>query len=1295
MKKLIKFCLIALFIPAIIIGQSYQGPSDGSVNSGVTVNTNNYSKEAEEQLPEFKLFNHLKPEVKPNPKDLTEPTGSEGSNVIKFKTSRAMSSEDVDLFQSFEGIPETFSIPPDPYLAAGPNHLIMVVNSRFRITDKEGNTIKTILANNWYYSLLSEVSAFDPKVIYDNHSDRWVMVWLHVNSTSSEGYYLVSVSDDSNPVGEWYNWKLPSHTNGNSFAGNWGDYQGVGYDDKAIYLTSNQFSFSGYYDYTKVRIIDKSDLYESNAPGEVNFTDLWNIGYPTGDASTFGIRPVRMQTTSDEYYLVAVSPYTTKTSFGLFTITNPLSNPQLAGVSIPVVQYSEPPDPEQLGGGYPQIDGGGTNLRNEPVYTNGKIYLTHSVKNGSYSNVRFLEIDPDNNNAVTDISLGGSPYYHTYPAVAVNANNDVVLTYSRSSEDDYMGAFYSVLPLGNAQPGENLTLQEGNGNYVQTYGGGLNRWGDYNGAWVDPSNMSDFWVYSEYVHSTNDWGTWVGGVRLPNSPSTGPNWTQVITVSDAGDISDELTFGQNEEATDGLDQSLGETELPPLPPSGVFDARMLLPTSPAIGSSIDIRNSSELSSQWILKFQPGEGGYPFTISWDSDLLPAGDFYLKDVVTGSIVNENMKEQNEVIVNNEAINKLKIVYYKVKFGMDINITDQSGAKASETLKLGVSDLGSDGVDDQLGEFELPPLPPSGVFDARFNLPTDPSVGSLMDIRNSAEESIIWEMNLQAGSNGYPLYLSWEPSDLPLGSFILKDAVTGTIVNIDMKENTSYTLENSNISKLQIEYSKNINVNFSVDAGWNIMSVPVNADDMAVNSLFPTAVSSAFSFQQGYSVEDSLKNGTAYWLKFDNQQSISLTGSKVTGNVPVNSGWNLVGAYDKPVAVSDINTIPAGIIGSSVFGFQSGYFDEDTLKAGKGYWVKVSQEGELSYNSIRKQGGSNEERLSRAEAEIAFMVSDGVGGNDTLVVGQDPSATDGLDASLGEVELPPLPPGGVFDTRLILPDDTPSPVDIREGGMTFESGTEFEVNWQLGEGSEGFMLEWSLPGDVSMTMQDLLGGAVVDSTFMPGAGSYTVTNENLDALKLTFDGVVPVELSGFTANSLGESVRLEWITATEKNNSGFEVQRSEDNQSFEKIRFVDGHGTTTQRKEYSFVDNSVQSGTYYYRLKQIDLDGSHEYSDVVEVDMEVPQDFALDQNYPNPFNPGTTIKFALPVKSEVSIRLFNALGQEIRELVSRNYSAGTHELNLNASSLSSGIYFYSLKAAGKDGTTFFKTRKMILMK
>ncbi len=201
----------------------------------------------------------------------------------------------------------------------------------------------------------------------------------------------------------------------------------------------------------------------------------------------------------------------------------------------------------------------------------------------------------------------------------------------------------------------------------------------------------------------------------------------------------------------------------------------------------------------------------------------------------------------------------------------------------------------------------------------------------------------------------------------------------------------------------------------------------------------------------------------------------------------------------------------------------------------------------------------------------------------------------------------------------------------------------------------------------------------------GANIVDNEYLS----TYTGysALPVELTSFTAASTGSAtVVLKWTTATEVNNYGFEIEASTSSATgWENVGFVEGHGNSNSPKEYSYIDNS---GATSYRLKQVDTDGSFEYSDVVTVAGNSVN--KLNQNYPNPFNPTTQISFSIAKVSNVSISVYNALGQKVAEVLNQNMNAGSHTVNFNGSNLASGFYFYRLETPN-----YSKTMKMMLIK
>ena len=623
-----------------------------------------------------------------------------------------------------------------------------------------------------------------------------------------------------------------------------------------------------------------------------------------------------------------------------------------------------------------------------------------------------------------------------------------------------------------------------------------------------------------------------------------------------------------------------------------------------------------------------------------------------------------------------------------------------KTEGVVTIGLHPDATDGIDAVLGEEELPPVPPAGAFDIRCILPVNLTPASLKDYRNSENDAATWKVRFQPGTS-YPITLSWNSSQLPSGTFRLVDELSGAIVNLNMKEVSEYTVTNTALNTLLIEYSEEIDVDVNVNSGWNLVSVPVLAEDMSVSSLFENATSSAFTFNNGYVSVNELMLGEGYWLKFGNSEDVTITGMPTVENISVNQGWNLVGPFSYEINTSAISTNPAGILGGNFFGYNAGYFTASSLLPGKGYWVKTSASGELILNMTSKRGDDVESVNEAPMYTIDIATNDGASGSYALALGIDTMATDGIYSDLGETELPPLPPAGVYDARLILGDNTTgTPKDYRAGDNNFTGQVTYKMNVQYGDGATALTLDVNIPqvpGTVTVTVKDVvLNGGIVNEVLNEGVGQVVVTNMNVNSLYVIVDynAPIPVELTSFAANVVGETIQLAWETATETNNKGFEVERSSDKETFTQIGKIDGHGTTAEKQSYNFTDHNATSGTYYYRLRQVDFDGTSTYSDVVEVEF-IPTEYSLGQNYPNPFNPSTKVKFAVPVESKVTVTLYNMLGQKVKELVAAQYNVGLHEVELNASDLASGMYIYSITAQGVDGSNFVDTKKMMLMK
>lgn len=248
----------------------------------------------------------------------------------------------------------------------------------------------------------------------------------------------------------------------------------------------------------------------------------------------------------------------------------------------------------------------------------------------------------------------------------------------------------------------------------------------------------------------------------------------------------------------------------------------------------------------------------------------------------------------------------------------------------------------------------------------------------------------------------------------------------------------------------------------------------------------------------------------------------------------------------------------------------------------------------------------------------------------------------------------------------------------------GLDFDNGDIKSDSITGMYYRMIAPGTYTITVS-------ADSCTPKTIAGISITNFNaayVDVQLITTS--TPVELLSFNAVAQNNKVKLNWSTSTEKNNKGFEIQRRYFRDSkFDLVTFISGNGTTTERKDYSFSENLTLAGKYYYKLYQVDLDGSRTLVGEAETNAS-PSEFSLSQNYPNPFNPSTSINFSIPVSGNVTIKLYDLLGTEVKTLINENKEEGLYTYLLNASELPSGMYIYKIQVGN-----YSDSKKLMLLK
>ncbi|MBI2418771.1 MAG: T9SS type A sorting domain-containing protein [Ignavibacteriales bacterium] len=432
-----------------------------------------------------------------------------------------------------------------------------------------------------------------------------------------------------------------------------------------------------------------------------------------------------------------------------------------------------------------------------------------------------------------------------------------------------------------------------------------------------------------------------------------------------------------------------------------------------------------------------------------------------------------------VFDESNNTFTISQGPVPTGWQAVVNVKDNGNMNKDMTFGLSSIGTNGIDPALGEVSLPPAPPTGVFDTRFELPVTPLDYSLVDFRKDTLQSAAWIIKFQPSTAGYPVILTWNAAALPQGSFLLKDMITGAIVNVDMKTLSTYSLTNTGITALKIEYTKQLSMPMTMNDGWNMFAMPLVASNMTVATLFPQATSSVFLYNSGYTPVTDVIVGKGYWVRYP-AASTTITGNPAgLSTVTLNAGWNLIGVYHQSIPVSGLTTTPAGIVNSAYFSFEAGYQTATTLTPCKAYWVRTSQAGVLNLNATTAKGSDNAIVLSPEKDWNRIVITDASGATQTLY-----AAAKGSESVVSGFALPPTPPEGVFDVRFT--SDKNAEVIGAKAQYIRLSGAQYPVTVQV-QGSE------------LMLTDAATDGKLINSTLKQGA-KVSISNNQVTVLGLS---------------------------------------------------------------------------------------------------------------------------------------------------------------------------------------------------
>lgn len=490
----------------------------GSISGGAMVNTGTM-RNAPVDYEEF--IENRRPDFDYNPPPmLLDPQGSpvyesmyiDGSSVFE---NTAPGDNAMLLLKYNITLPNNVA-PPDPTIAVGPNHVMVLTNNAtgIFIYDKQGNLLKTLNSTQWWSAVWPSQNG-DPQIIFDHFSNRWVMVFMQIDDAAQTAGNLIAYSENENPIGTWYMYRLDTRTHGTTPSNTWGDYPQLGFDDKAIYIMTRCFGFTGGRFYDKIRIIPKTQFYASNA-GPFTYTDIWDITQPGSSTRPDVIHPSFHYSISNDHYLLFANR-SGGNVYSLYKLSDPAGNPVLTGTNIFVPFFGETPTAVQPNT-TTRIESNGSHIKTAPVYRDGFLYATHSIRNSTnsaFGSVKYVKINVTTNEISESYELGGTDQYYIFPAIAVDKKNNVLITATRSGPNEFAGSVFLGRRDGDPPGLSNAYfLQEGLATYVCTFCGVRNRWGDYLGAYIDPVSELDFWIVSQFAAATNTYAASVGNIRL-------------------------------------------------------------------------------------------------------------------------------------------------------------------------------------------------------------------------------------------------------------------------------------------------------------------------------------------------------------------------------------------------------------------------------------------------------------------------------------------------------------------------------------------------------------------------------------------------------------------------------------------------------------------------------------------------------------------------------------------------------------------------------------------------------------
>ena len=507
----------------------------------------------------------------------------------------------------------------------------------------------------------------------------------------------------------------------------------------------------------------------------------------------------------------------------------------------------------------------------------------------------------------------------------------------------------------------------------------------------------------------------------------------------------------------------------------------------------------------------------------------------------------------------------------FSVALLVSDNSGA--SQTLTFGTAPENA----SQLNA-EAPPAPPSGsfaAFDARFTSDDPLSNGLFQQFFPTTTSSVSWTVQFQPSSDGgAPVELSWDPNAFPAeGRFTLENMPGESGVSVDMRQQSSYTVNLISRTQLQITYALTSVQEMSLARGWNLGALSLEVADASVGAVFTEAAPAAgpFEFDGGYQPAPTLTPGSGFWVLFEDPVTQSVEGFDISQlDLTLEAGWNLIGGLtcDLPLAAVED---PQGILSETLYGFEQAYAPSSVIEANEGYWLLASGGGTVTLACDAATGTTEALATARDEASapVRLLVRDARGARQTLVL----SATKD-DAQ--RYRMPPLPPQGAFDARFA-------------GDTRLMTTDEATVELQ----ARHYPLTLALQGDEAgrMRVEMLSNGRVTSERTLEAGASLEVSDPTVSAVRVyrgADDAPDRFVLHGNAPNPvrLTTALRMDLPSRAEITVEMYDLLGRRVLQGTPQVVEA-GHG-----RRVSVDARSLPAGLYVYRLRATLQDGRTEY-------------------------------------------------------------------------------------------------------